>query len=293
MDQLTPELRAEAAALLDLCNRHDGTDLPIVLADLASTSDVRTALPYRNGGTLVGFAAVPDDPEPETCLLIHPDYRRRGIGTALINELRTELRRRGLAECLLVTDTASPSAGPFLEALAIPYRFSEYRLELDRTATDRSRPRPAGLTLRPADPADAGALATVLMAAFDESEAEARGRVDGTFREHARRFYLAELDGEPIGAIRAGEWGGNGDITAFGVLTSHQGRGYGRQILLDTVDLLLADGHERILIEVAVDNPSALGLYQSCGFRVNAEFGYYGVEAKSPLLLAGEGEHGP
>lgn len=277
MYEPTPETLAEAAALLETCNRHDGLAIPIFLDDLAS-DQARTALPYRDqSGALIGFAALPNDPEPEASLMVRPDHRRRGIGRALVAAMRVELRRRGLAACLLVADAASPAATPFLAALAIPYRFSEYRLELDRSAINHSRPRHDALTLRPATEADANALVTVLAAAFAEPEIEAQANVAATFREQKRRFYLAELNGEPIGAIRAGEWGGNGDITAFGVVPTHQGKGYGRQILLDAVDLLIGHGHERIMLEVAVDNPGALGLYQSCGFRVTNEFGYYGL----------------
>ena len=280
MNEPTPETLAEAAALLELCNRHDGLDIPIYLDDLAS-KQARTALPHRDdAGELIGFAALPDDPEPEGSLMVHPDHRRRGIGSSLIDAIRAELRRRGLAECLMVTDAASPAAKPFLDTLAIPYRFSEYRLELDRSAIDRSRPRHDTLALRPATEADTDALVTVLAAAFADPEIEAQANVAATFREQSRRFYLAELAGEPIGAIRAGEWGGNGDITAFGVVPAHQGKGYGRQILLDTVDLLIDQGHDRIMLEVAVDNPNALGLYKSAGFRVINEFGYYGLSGE-------------
>jgi ribosomal protein S18 acetylase RimI-like enzyme len=281
MDELTSELLAEAAGLVELCNRHDGLDLPIFLDELASNGDARTLLPWREGETLIAFAAVPDNPEPEACLAVHPDHRRRGIGRGLVDAVRAEVRRRSLRECLLVTDTASPAAGPFLAALAIPYRFSEYRLELDRAAIDRSRPRPGGLSLRPATGADAEALTAVIAAAFGDPEIEARARVQAGMHERTRRFYLAELDGEPVGAIRAGEWGGNGDITAFAVHPAHQGRGYGRQILLETVDLLIAEGHGRVMLEVATDNPNALGLYQSCGFRVTNEYGYYGLLVES------------
>jgi len=60
----------------------------------------------------------------------------------------------------------------------------------------------------------------------------------------------------------------------------HQGKGYGRQILLDAVDLLLSLNLPRILIEVAVDNRNALGLYESCGFHITQEYGYYTLTAQ-------------
>jgi ribosomal protein S18 acetylase RimI-like enzyme len=272
---LSPEERQGVEVLLETCNRAESIDIPIFLPDLGAGGDTRTAILVMDGGTLVGFAAVPVDPEPEASLMVHPDHRRRGIGTQLIAEIRTELNRRGLASCLLVADQASPSGRAFLATLGIPHTFSEYRLALDPGAIDRTRPRRDALTLRQATPDDAETLIRVLAAAFDEPDDHARGNVAGTFAETDRHFYLAELDGEPIGAIRVGEWGGNGDVTAFGVIPEQQGKGYGRQILLDAVDLLLPRNLPRILIEVAVENRNALGLYESCGFRIAQEFGYY------------------
>jgi ribosomal protein S18 acetylase RimI-like enzyme len=274
-----PQLR-EAQALLETCNRADSIDIPIYLPELAEHSTVQTAITCTAHSALVGLAAIPDDAVPEASLMVHPAFRRRGIGRLLVDAIRAELRRRGLNGCLLVTDQASLSAKSFLAALAITYTSSEYRLELNPAAIDRSRPRINPLTLRQATRDDAETLIQVLSAAFWEPDEHARENVLATFRESTRRFYLAELNGEPIGAIRVGEWGGNGDITAFGVVPDQQGKGYGRQILLDAVDFLLPLSLPRILIEVAVDNRNALGLYESCGFHITQEYGYYTLTAQ-------------
>ncbi len=61
----------------------------------------------------------------------------------------------------------------------------------------------------------------------------------------------------------------------------HRRRGYGRQMLMDTVDMLLREGWERIIIEVATENRNALGLYESCGFRATRTYSYYQFAAKT------------
>jgi ribosomal protein S18 acetylase RimI-like enzyme len=280
---LTASEKHAAEKLLHRCNRAESIDIAISLPDLGTGADARTAILVTDSGALIGFAAVPDDSIPEASLMVHPDHRRRGIGSRLIVEIRTELARRGLPSCLLVADQGSPSGRDFLAALGIPHDFSEYRLELDPEAIDRSRSRHDTLILRQATPADAETLIRVLAAAFDEPDDHARGNVTGTYAETDRHFYLAELDGVPIGAIRVGEWGGNGDLTAFGVIPEQQGKGYGRQILLDAVDLLIPRTLPRILIEVAVENRNALGLYESCGFRIAQEYGYYTLTSASEM----------
>jgi ribosomal protein S18 acetylase RimI-like enzyme len=264
---------------LRTCHRDEALEIPISLGEFKSPAVVQTAVLATDAGALIGFASIPADTEPEASLMVHPDFRRRGIGRALIQAIRDECIRRGLQSCLLVTDHAAISGKAFLAALDIPYSHSEFRLELDRAAIDRSRPRHDTLVMRPAIPGDAPTLIRILAAAFDDPEEVASAHVMPTFAERTRRFYLAEREGEPIGALRAGEWDGNGDITAFGVLPEHQGKGYGRQMLLDAVDLLTSQNLDRIYIEVAVENRGALGLYESAGFRVRREYGYYTLHA--------------
>jgi ribosomal protein S18 acetylase RimI-like enzyme len=58
-------------------------------------------------------------------------------------------------------------------------------------------------------------------------------------------------------------------------VSEQRGRGFGRQMLLHTIDRLVVEKWPRILIEVATDNPNALGLYKSCGFQVTTTYGFY------------------
>jgi ribosomal protein S18 acetylase RimI-like enzyme len=267
--------RGDVARLLDLCNRHEGLDLPIAVDPGESPAEASTWFGIRDGGHLIGVAWVPPDPEPEVCLMVHPAYRRRGLGRALLAAARSECRRRGLVGCLLVCDEAAGTGKAFAATVGARYRSSEYRLELDPTAIDRSRPRQAALLLRPVGVEAAATLTRLLAAAFGDSEDEAREGVERRLSEPNRRHYLAMLDGEPIGTLRLGTYGDFADVTGFGVLPEFQGRGYGRQMLLDAVETLLAEGWKRVLIEVATDNERALGLYRSCGFEVASAYGFY------------------
>jgi ribosomal protein S18 acetylase RimI-like enzyme len=200
------------------------------------------------------------------------------VGKKLLAAMRGESRRRGLPGLLIVCDEASGSGVAFLAAVAARFRSAEYRLELDPAAIDRSRPRHEDLRLRQARIDDAAILARLRAATFGVTEAEAQeqmARRDGPGHRH----FLATLGGEPIGMLRTGALEGTADVTAFAVLPEHRGRGYGRQMLLETVDMLLAEGWERIIIEVATDNVGALGLYKSCGFKVATAYGFYDLDA--------------
>ena len=277
VEGLTDDVRAEAERLLEATNRHEGLDLPIWFESPQSASDVTAYFLEFEHGSLIGLAWLPDDPEPEACLMIHPQHRRRGVGKKLLAAIRGESRRRGLPGLLIVSDEAAASGVAFLAAVGARFRSAEYRLEFDPTAVERSRPRHDALLLRQAGAEDAATLARLRAASFGVTEAEAREQMD---RRDApgHRYWLAMLGGEPIGMLRTGSWEGTADVTAFAVLPQHRGRGYGRQMLLETVDMLLADGWERIIIEVATDNIGALGLYKSCGFKVATAYGFYDLD---------------
>lgn len=276
---LDSEQLASFRSLLAACNRFDGIELPIYLGTDAIGGHATTAFFVSANSEPAGFAHLPNDPEPEACLMVHPDHRRRGLGLALVDAMRAELRRRGLSEGLLVADQASLSGRAFLKAIAAPYQTSEYRLELDRSEVNPTRSNVDGLTMRVAARADAGLLAHILASAFATDPEAARDLVERGFLETTRRFYIASVGNEPVGILRAGEIGGIGDITAFGVLPARQGRGYGRWMLLNAIELLMGQGMNRIGLEVATENANALGLYTSCGFQVVSEYGFYTMAA--------------
>jgi ribosomal protein S18 acetylase RimI-like enzyme len=141
-------------------------------------------------------------------------------------------------------------------------------MELNPLAIDRSQPRPEGLKLRPVG-AEAIDLLTLLQAtSFDDVTEETRQRVSQSFQDPTRQHFIGYLDKEPIGSLRLGRYEKSADVTAFSVIPAYRGRGYGRQMLLEAIDYLLSEDWPQIFIDVATDNQNALGLYQSCGFRV-------------------------
>jgi ribosomal protein S18 acetylase RimI-like enzyme len=223
---------------------------------------------YYEGGSLVGLALIQEYREVEACALVHPNARRQGIGRALLDEIQVESRRHGHNHLLLLCDETSASGRAFVAAVGAQYQSAEYHMEMNPLAIDRSRPRPEGLKLRPVG-AEAIDLLTLLQAtSFDDVTEETRQRVSQSFQDPTRQHFIGYLDKEPIGSLRLGRYEKSADVTAFSVIPAYRGRGYGRQMLLEAIDYLLSEDWPQIFIDVATDNQNALGLYQSCGFRV-------------------------
>jgi ribosomal protein S18 acetylase RimI-like enzyme len=60
-------------------------------------------------------------------------------------------------------------------------------------------------------------------------------------------------------------------------------------MLADTIDLLLAEDWQQVLIEVETENRNALSLYQSCGFKEATTYGFYHLEIDTVPPNAPEG----
>src|SRR5436305_86038 len=92
--------------LVGRCNRYEGLDLPLYLPAAAapSVNGPCQFLHYTHGALTGYFASDPDD---EVCGMVHPEYRRRGIGRALVAAVG-EQQQRGTARWFLICDEASP-----------------------------------------------------------------------------------------------------------------------------------------------------------------------------------------
>ena len=269
--------REAVRELAILCNSHDGLDLPLEWdPDGAGGRDAApNHLLWYERGELVGLAAIQGSREAEVYGMVHPEHRRRGIGRALLDDARALCRARGELHLIVATEDLSDSGKAFVLAAGGRFRFAEYTLDLDPTAIDRSRPVEQALRLRRATTAEIVTIAEIGAAAFGDPLDQRRAIVERGMAQSHQRYFLATLDDAPVGTLRVSDHPPHVYITAFAVLPDFQGRGYGRQMLLETIDMLLAEGRRQIRIEVETENRGALGLYEACGFRRTTAYLYY------------------
>lgn len=264
---LTDAERTAAQALIVACNQHDGLELPLAL-ERGRDPDLPWLLLYRDGD-LAGLALLSDYGGVEAWLIVHPDHRRHGLGRWLLRVVQEATGGRLLLTC----DEASAPGQAFASAVGAGYRFSEHKMAY-RPDAPRT-PAAARVQVRRAGPGDGDTLIQLTAASFGDDETVVRSLIETWLSSEAQRFYLAELDGTPVGAIRA-QFGSEAVYLAtFGVLPEHRRRGLGRATLSFVVDDLLAEGSSGIFLEVETDNRDALGLYESCGFRTVRTYHYY------------------
>ena len=237
--------------------------------------DPRTATGYLN---LTPGA----DGDATAELVVHPDARRRGIGTTLVRAAieRSAGRVRFWAH----------GTGPGARAVAEVLGLGAVRelIQMHRSLRDLPEPVvPVGVSVRTyAGPMDNSELLRVTNAAFSWHP-EQGGWTDSDIAERAveewfdpEGIFLA-FDDEDPGALLGFHWtkvhadhadGGPGEVYVVAVDPAAQGRGLGRLLTLVGLDHLARRlGHlpgPFVMLYVESDNAAAISTYQGLGFTV-------------------------
>ena len=278
--RLTEEQMAVVTELVTLCNAHDGIDISLLLemAKDRTGNDTNDFLYYADG-KLIGVLSLDSfgTEDKEMTGLVHPDYRRRGIFTALVNEAKANAKARGIHQLIFVCDRFSRSGQAFIEAIGAQYDFSEHRMMLvDFKGRDSSSYKEL-ITLRPATVVDADVLAYVSATSFGETERRTKEHLAKDILHPRRRYYLVTLGNEPVGCFNL--WLGDTiGIYAFCVLPQYRKRGFGRQMLEQIIKMIRAETQQPITLEVDSTNTNAYNLYRSCGFKETTTVGYYSLD---------------
>ena len=277
LDKLSTQQVGQVRALAGSCEAGDGYSLEARLdfgtLETRPEGSVSDVLWYENG-QLAGFAGLnsySDPSEVEISILVHPDFRRRGMGHALARAVVSACQKRGVRQLLLVVPQESREGAAFARAMGTRHSHSEYTMDLDATRIPLFETMPDPVELRPAGAEDVPVMAAIVASAFAGPVEEEEQALVRLMKDLTRTTYLAARDGRPVGVIQSAVSDGRAFIVHFAVRPEMQGQGIGQQMLMAIVRGLLNSGSKWITIEVETDNRNALSLYQRCGFTtVNA-----------------------
>jgi ribosomal protein S18 acetylase RimI-like enzyme len=269
---------AEALAieqLIKTCNNYEGLHMRIDVDALRQRQgDDANDFLYYEDNKLVGYLFVEGwgSRDRELTGMVHPGYRRRGIFSSLLATARKECRMRDVRKIILVCEHTSQSGLAFVQAIGAYLEFSEHEMVLGIFGERRDAHE--GLDIRQANRNDLDAIVSIL--ATDSGNKDSISRwVKKLFDDQSSSFYMATLDGKPLGCLRLEFMSEQVGIYAFEVRLGYRGRGYGRQMLEEAIRSIRAESQKCIMLDVETDNTNALGLYQSCGFEIKTTYDYY------------------
>ncbi|OWA37196.1 hypothetical protein B9G55_03770 [Saccharibacillus sp. O16] len=270
-------------SLQQICEQHDGILLKLnnEMLRAQSRADNMDYFRYENG-QLIGFLALYGFGEKlEVCGMVHPDYRRRGIFTALWNEALAAGRLASASAVLLNAPKASISAPEWLKTIRCRYAFSEYEMawsadsvqaQPDAHTEQRSLP---SISYRPYEPGDYDDVLRLCADGFEISESDTEQMLEEEEHSAVRSRSMIILHGETVGTV-ATDYDVPGQAWVFGFVidADYRGMGIGRSVLQH----IIRREHQAGLkphIGVEIQNDRALHLYESCGFRSYAVQDYY------------------
>lgn len=270
------EEQIDAIALLEQqCRQYEQVNLSAGIEHLAKENGDHALLCYYNE-EMIGYLSwyTSDGIVANINGMVHPDYRRKGVFRSLLQRAKEDMKLQGVQKLSYRVLTGSQSGINCVQHLGAEFLKSEYTMRLSNLQIKKS-PCYVGLHLRVMQPQDLEFIVTCSSQAFGDSEDWTREYFSRT-NEASRRTYIAMIDGLSVGLIRINYLDrATANIHDFCILPSHQGKGIGLGVLVNTVKLLLEEKCTQIGLGVVTKNERALNLYRSVGFEITSKFQYY------------------
>lgn len=216
---------------------------------------------YTEEGELIGFATSVDIiglHHYEWSVIVHPEYRRQSIGSALAEGIQHGHAQRGAEEELAVC-IDDLEAAKFLSNLGYSEDFKE--IQLGAEALENMN-LPEGVTVTPFD-GEREELEALLQAAFDE---EVIPVIAHNLEEAGRDVWVMKKGGKLVASATLIAEEDSLWVTAFAVHPDQQGQGYGQSFLAWSRNLAFQQGKQQVLLDVETDN-QAIGVYEKAGFQ--------------------------
>lgn len=225
-----------------------------------------------DGDRLVAYADVAG---PDTAYgAVHPDYQRRGIGSALARWNQATARAAGSTRLGAQVPEGS-AADRLMTSLGYELRWTAWDLELPEGREIEPQALPDGFTIRDAEESDREAAWALIEDAFLEWSDRERHSLDDFgallwgrpgFQPWNLRLLLSG-DDELVGATHIYLAGDSGYVARIAVRPDHRGRGLARSMLVDA--FALAREHGAVRSYLSTDTRAgARGVYEKVGMAV-------------------------
>lgn len=286
---LNDSMYKEINKLQDICVLNDKTSLKLELDYKLTTgklsdvnSDQLNEFLYYNDSILVGYIGISvfSKGEIEINGMVHPSFRGKGLFTKMFKEVMKECGKRDYNKIMLLSDHNSVSGIAFIKSIKGIFDFSEYEMHLSSLGNEIIKL--SGLSLRKATNRDASAIAKQNKIYFKDIHEEETDKYESLIlpeeeEKKGMTIYLAEVNNLIIGKVNLYIKDYFAAIFGLGVLPEYRRKGYGRAVLLKSLEIFREQKCSTVMLQVVANNDKALNLYLNCGFKVISTMDYYKI----------------
>lgn len=217
-------------------------------------------------------------------LVVAPDHRRLGIGTALIEAGEQLAGGRAEDPLAIALPHSNSTARRFLESIGYGYHHSLWRMRLTSEGSLPDAPLASPFAARSYTEDDLEPFVDLFNNAFADHPTPLSLTVAFARKAHQREGFdpedimliVSPDAGRLVGfcriVIERGEEGPEGEVVVLGVDPSMRGQGFGRWLLTWGVQRAKSKGAANVFLAVEGDNEKALSLYRSVGFELEEEW---------------------
>ncbi len=274
----------DAQAVYDVAAAQEQSDIgktEIELADIISdwgrpSWDIAThTIGVFDGARMVGYGEITGHDRGDAA--VHPDFRRRGIGTAIAGWMQQTARDLGGTGYGSPVPEGSPG-DRLLEKLGYRVRWHSWVLDLPEGKKIQDRPLPEGYAIRAAEPEEYPKVHDVIEDAFLEwSERDRQSYADFEASVIGRPGFepwclrvVTDAGGEIVGTawvIMSPDPVMEAYVQALAVRKDQRHRGLAQALLVDA--FARGRAHGALRSSLSTDSRTgALGLYQKVGMEV-------------------------
>lgn len=272
---------AAITALIAACETADNGVAEVHPTDVVQSFDVADAqagvIVVEAPDQLVGWATLADG---RAEVDVHPAWRGRGIGAALLAWSEDRARAAGMPEVRQVVTNAATAAHRLFEGAGYHVRYSSWILEMRLGDAPPEVTIPPGIAIRPYRPQDAEAAYQVIEDAFNEWP----GRQPTTLESWSAYVLghaafapglsrLAFEGDELVGVALCDDYEGQdeGWVPQVATKATHRHRGIARALLQSAFAAFHATGRRRVGLNTD-SRTGALALYERIGMRVRRTY---------------------
>jgi len=272
---------AAITALIAACELVDNGIAEVQLSDVEHSFDLAGGpagvIVVEAADQLVGWATVADG---RADVGVHPAWRTRGIGSALLAWSEEQARASGSAEVRQVVPNSDDAARRLFEGAGYRVHHTSWVLRIDLGDATPEVTVPDGIELRPYQAADARAVYQVIEDAFNEWPDREPTTFEGwaahvishpAFAPELSR--LAFEGSELVGVALCDDYEGQdeGWVPQVATKATHRHRGIARALLQSAFAAFHATGRRQVGLSTDT-RTGALTLYERIGMRVRRTY---------------------